>query len=275
MSQTVGVTAALGAAKTGLAIGYRVLNLDRTTYSAFTTTGVAESPAGSGTYHVSGGVVAPDAGGYVVVGVSGTDHAESPIDPAPPTVAAIQSGLATSSALTTVDTNVDAIKAKTDNLPADPAGQSAVQAAITAAINNAASNITVISAVNGSTVSVYQSDTWRFSIINSALALDDYGIVALVVKRGEGETDNDAKLYLRTDSGLVRIAGAAPVSAGNGTLTVDNATTLSALVDIDETDVSSGRYTWWIKAFDSADVDGITLATGSFVVKPHGLQATA
>lgn len=59
-------------------------------------------------------------------------------------ITAIQNGLATASALTTVDgivdsilaavdTEVAAIKAKTDNLPSDPADQSAVEAAITAA----------------------------------------------------------------------------------------------------------------------------------------------
>lgn len=132
MSQTIPGTFILGPSKTGLAIGYRVLNLDRTTYSAFSTSGVSES-AIAGTYYKASGIVAPDAGGYVVVGVSGTDYAEGEILPAVPTVAAIQSGLATSSALMTVDGNVTAIKAKTDNLPTDPADESLLEAAITAA----------------------------------------------------------------------------------------------------------------------------------------------
>jgi hypothetical protein len=45
-------------------------------------------------------------------------------------VAEIQSGLATASALTTVDTVVDAIQAKTDNLPADPAATSDIPTAV-------------------------------------------------------------------------------------------------------------------------------------------------
>lgn len=44
-------------------------------------------------------------------------------------VTEIQSGLATASALTTVDTVVDAIQAKTDNLPADPAATSNIPTA--------------------------------------------------------------------------------------------------------------------------------------------------
>jgi len=51
MTQTVPATCVLGPGKTGLTIGYRVLNLDGTEYSAFSTTGVAEtSTAGTVTY---------------------------------------------------------------------------------------------------------------------------------------------------------------------------------------------------------------------------------
>jgi len=46
------------------------------------------------------------------------------------------SGLATAVNLATVDGKADAIKLKTDNLPSDPADQSAVEAAITAAVTS-------------------------------------------------------------------------------------------------------------------------------------------
>lgn len=49
-----------------------------------------------------------------------------------PTVSAIQSGLATSAALATAQSDITAIKAKTDNLPTDPADASVVQALIEA-----------------------------------------------------------------------------------------------------------------------------------------------
>ena len=79
MTQTVAATAQLGPGKTGLAIGYRVLDIDRVEYSAFTTTNVAETGT-AGTYSVAGGVVAPNAGGYIVWGVSGTDYVEATVD---------------------------------------------------------------------------------------------------------------------------------------------------------------------------------------------------
>jgi hypothetical protein len=92
VSQTVAAIAELGPAYTGLAIGYRVLNLDGTTYSAFSTTGVAETGI-AGTYAKSGGAVFPDDGGRIVWGVSGTDYAEDTVDPAPPTAAQIDTQL--------------------------------------------------------------------------------------------------------------------------------------------------------------------------------------
>ena len=78
MTQTAPLTAVLGASNTGLTIGYRVLNLDRTVYSAFSATGVAETNV-AGTYAVTGGIAAPDAGGYVIVGTVATDYAEAGI----------------------------------------------------------------------------------------------------------------------------------------------------------------------------------------------------
>lgn len=114
MTQTVPATAVLGPGLTGMTIGLRVLNLDGTTYAAFSTTSVAET-AVAGTYRKAGGVVVPDAGGYLVWGVSGTDYAEATVEPKPAyagdemdlvdapnatAVEAIQSGLATPTNIT-------------------------------------------------------------------------------------------------------------------------------------------------------------------------------
>jgi len=82
MTQTLPLTMILGATHTGKAIGYRVLNLNRTVYSAFTTTGVGESATIPGTYYVSGGISAPDAGGHIVVGTAIEDLREQTIESA-------------------------------------------------------------------------------------------------------------------------------------------------------------------------------------------------
>lgn len=79
MTQTVPATAQLGPGKTGLAIGYRVLDIARVQYSAFTTTNVAETGT-AGTYSVAGGVVCPNAGGYIVWGTALVDYAEATVE---------------------------------------------------------------------------------------------------------------------------------------------------------------------------------------------------
>ena len=114
MTQTIPATCVLGPGLTGLAIGVTVLNVDGTEYAAFSTSGVSETSV-AGTYRKADGVVVPDAGGYLVWGVSGTDYAEATVEPKPAytgdemdlvdapnatAVAAIQSGLATPTNIT-------------------------------------------------------------------------------------------------------------------------------------------------------------------------------
>ena len=121
MTQTVPATAQLGPGKTGLAIGYRVLNLDGTTYAAFSTTGVAETSV-AGTYRKTGGVVCPDAGAYIVWGVSGTDYAEATVESTAVNVT-LWNGAAVGAAPATVA-----------DLPSEPLDATATQAAAAAAL---------------------------------------------------------------------------------------------------------------------------------------------
>ncbi len=78
-NQTVPLVAELGPAQTGLAIGYRVLRLDGTVFSAFTTAGVVET-ATPGTYRAVDGIEAPGEGGTVIVGTAGADLREAAIE---------------------------------------------------------------------------------------------------------------------------------------------------------------------------------------------------
>ena len=82
MAQSLNLGVALGSAKTGLTIGYRIDNLDGSNSTAFTTTNVVESTI-TGTYYVSVPVGVPDAGGVIVWGESGTDYWTDIIDRAP------------------------------------------------------------------------------------------------------------------------------------------------------------------------------------------------
>ena len=252
MAQTVPLTVRLGAANTGLALGYRILNLDRTVYSAFTVTGVVESTV-LGTYSVDDGAVAPDAGGYVVWGTSGSDRLEGNIDPA-------ASLTAITDAIDDLSDAVEAIQADVDAL-------------------GATSSITVLSAIDGDDITVYRNDTWSFTA-EVTFALTAYEAVAFVVKSSQSVADDAALLYVRSDTGLQAIGGAAPVSpltSANGSLTVDSATEFSVLVDMTATNVAPNNYYWWLKVFDTtANPDeGYTRATGKFMIKDYGLRAIA
>lgn len=131
-----------------------------------------------------------------------------------------------------------------------------------------------VATVTGGNIVVYANDTWRFSISNSSLALSGYEAVAFIAKSYSGHVDNDAILYVRSDTGLVRIGGAAG-TAGNGSLTVDSTHTLTVNISLSATGVVPGGYTWWIKGISTtpSPTTGYTLATGRFTVYPAGLQA--
>ena len=76
----------------------------------------------------------------------------------------IQSGLATQSSVDTIDGIVDAIKIKTDNLPSDPADQSLVEAAITAAT----SPLATPAQVNAEVLDVLSVDTFTELVAHPA-----------------------------------------------------------------------------------------------------------
>jgi len=111
MAQTIPAAADLGPLHAAKAIGFRVLNLDETVYSVFSTTGVVETNV-LGFYRKDNGAVSPDAGGYIVWGVSGTDYAEDTIPPAAATAAQINTEVDTALAdvgvTTTVTGRIDA-----------------------------------------------------------------------------------------------------------------------------------------------------------------------
>ena len=284
MSQTVPGTFILGASKTGLAIGYRVLNLDRTTYSAFSISGVSES-AIAGTYYKASGVVAPDNGGYIVVGTSGTDMAESEISPAAPTVAAIQSGLST---LTTSDIDArlvaydaatgaeaDAILAAIAALnDLSSAGAQAAAAAALAAYDAATSAdvsaiVTTIAAtdqpdVEPGTLVMRTAATYdgEVSGLTSLIYVDWTKAIFTIKYAGLNATDAGATLQIQvsnpgseSDDGILIINGteatknqaSLSINAGTGVATIhitDNA--MAAIVP--DTD----NYEYDIKFYDSA-----------------------
>lgn len=109
MTQSIAAAANLGPSNTGLTIGITVLNLNRTSYAAFSTTSVSESSDVPGLYYKSGALLVPDTGCFIQWGTAGTVYAEATVMPAVDT-----STLATAAALATVDGIVDSILTDTD-----------------------------------------------------------------------------------------------------------------------------------------------------------------
>lgn len=281
MAQTVPYTISFGPSKAGLPVGYQVLNLDRTEYSAFTVAGMVETVT-PGTFSVN--ITAPEPGAYVKWGTVALGYfRESNIDPVQ-SLASITTALATlQTDVTTIDNFLDTeIATIITNLATVDTVVDGIATDVDAL--GTSSSITVISAINGDDITVYQNDTWSFSA-TVTFALTAYEAVAFVVKRTESETDDEALLYLRSGTGLVRMNGAqpgvgsAPGTAADGVLTIESATEFSVLVAITQTNVLpvSKHYKWWLKVFDTgpAPDQGYTRSTGKFIVKPYGLRAVA
>lgn len=201
--------------------------------------------------------------------------------------------------LTTLGVLIDDIAAKTGNLPTDPVGASDMAAAITAAqvaivtAIDALDDVTaaevwayvqrtltsfgtltaLVATINAGVIPVFARDTWAFTLENSALALAGYDKIAFVVKDDEGQDDNDAILYVRTDVGLVRIGGSA-ATPGDGSLVTTN-TSFTVKVAIAVTGVRTGQYRWWLKGFKATPTpdEGYTIAAGVFRVNAAGVKA--
>lgn len=136
------------------------------------------------------------------------------------------------------------------------------------------SSLTIVTAVNGNKITVYESDTWSFTI--SGLGdISGYEVIAFGVKATPSVTDATATLLVRSDDGLIAIGGDAPVSAANGTVTPGSGS-IAVKIAMSETPVvTAGNYLWWIKGYDTtpSPSEGYTLATGSFCVAGSGVDS--
>lgn len=123
MSQIITVDVPLGPARSGLAIGCIVYQLDGSTVvSTFDVTGWYEAPAGTGEWHHPG-VVGPDVGGVIAVGISGTEYKRAAFPAA--------LNFATPTNVSDAQTAITAAIASLNNLSSAQA-QSAASAALTA-----------------------------------------------------------------------------------------------------------------------------------------------
>lgn len=160
-------------------------------------------------------------------------------------------GIATSAALAVVDANVDAIKAKTDALDV--------------------SSVTVVTAVNGSTITILRGDTFSGALTNIG-ALTDYVSIDFTVKEAYSKTDDEATIRIRknasgTSDGLMRLNGAATTSSALGSIAVDDLASGDITITLDETatdDLITGTYVYDIQMISASGVK--TLTYGKLIV---------
>ncbi len=262
MSQIVPTVAVLGAGKTALTIGYRVLNLDGTTYAAFSTTGVAETSV-LGTYRVAGGVVVPQAGGYVVFGESGTDYAEATVD-------------ASGGGLTAQETADAVYNLAPDGSPAAGSLGAQVEAILedTAAIDSTA--ITYVTSNETGVLTVINGATFNATLSGLTIAAD-WDTATLVCKHKAEQATNKADIAITVTNGgdagdgLTTLAGttiASPIAKTDGSLSLNQGAGTAVIMLTDEASALLGKYSggiWYLRVTDDSG-DTAQIAAGSYNV---------
>jgi hypothetical protein len=160
-------------------------------------------------------------------------------------------GIATSAALAVVDANVDAIKAKTDALDV--------------------SSVTVVAAVNGTTITILRGDTFSGALTDIG-ALTDYVSIDFTVKENYSKMDDEATIRIRKNAsgvsdGLLRLNGAAALSSALGSIAIDDLASGDITITLDETatdDLSTGTYVYDIQMISASGVK--TLTYGKLIV---------
>lgn len=174
----------------------------------------------------------------------------------------IQAGLATATALTAVDDYIDteiaAIKAKTDLI-------------------NTGTTLTIASAVVGSTITAHRGDTLSAALENIG-ALTNYSKIWFTVKRDYADADSASIIQIEKTGGLLYINGAAATTAANGSITIDDEPTgdvTIALVAARTAELNPGNYVYDIQILRSSGTAVSTLTYGEFVVAADVTKATA
>lgn len=212
--------------------------------------------------------------------------------------------------IATVDGIADAIKLKTDNLPSDPADQSALEALFTAikgagwadetlvsikaavdavdvsgvatAVWGAASRTltqsaaSVAAAVAGSTITCQRGDTLTAALTNIG-ALTGYSKLWFTVKENKAHTDAQAILLLEKTAGLTVVNGAVYTTITDGSITISDEATGDITITIkpavtDDLPVMTGYYD--IQMLTSGGVVS-TLTAGTFTVTADVTRAVA
>jgi hypothetical protein len=133
------------------------------------------------------------------------------------------------------------------------------------------SDVSFVTAVSGSTITILRGDTLSASLLNLG-SLASYVTLDFTVKRSSQEADDDAIIRIRKNAtgltdGLVRLNGAAYTTGTDGSITITDAPTGDVTIMLKAgvtDDLVPGSYVYDIQLIEAAKVT--TLTTGGLVV---------
>lgn len=127
------------------------------------------------------------------------------------------------------------------------------------------SSITVVSAVEGSTITILRGDTFNPPPLTNLGTLTGYVSIDFTVKSDKLQTDDEATIRIRKNAsgvgdGLLRLNGAAPTTE-TGSITINDEATGDITITLDETatdDLSTGSYSYDIQLITATTVKTLT-----------------
>lgn len=183
--------------------------------------------------------------------------------------------IATATALATVDTVVDGIVADMADVTEITTPLAAVDGIVNAIKTKTdaldVSSVTVVTSVNGSTITILRGDTFSGALTNIG-ELTDYVSIDFTVKEDYYKTDDEATIRIRKNAsgvsdGLLRLNGAAATSSALGSIAIDDLASGDITITLDETatdDLSTGNYVYDIQMISASGVK--TLTYGKLIV---------
>jgi len=142
------------------------------------------------------------------------------------------------------------------------------------------SSITVVSAVEGSTITILRGDTFNPPPLTNLGTLTGYVSIDFTVKSDKLQTDDEATIRIRKNAsgvgdGLLRLNGAAPTTE-TGSITINDEATGDIAITLDETatkELSTGSYSYDVQLITATIVK--TLTAGKLIVTSDVTRAIA
>ena len=177
----------------------------------------------------------------------------------------VDTGTTIPATIATVDTVVDAVKVKTDQLTFTQTNK------VDAYLTQTAAQITA--AVSGSSITDIRGNTWDIDVASLTL---DSNKIQFTIKRELGDTDAESLLLVDTTTGLLYINGVAATLAQNADASLSyTGTTLTIAVDASITALLPiGSWRYGIQSVTAAGVVSEPYG-GTFVITADAVRATA